>query len=100
GELTEQLAAAGGQVGRAGQQEDEEQQAEQVAVPLQRTRQVSPALGATQVIAPVLAPWHQRAPVHAQDLDAAEAPPVPLPLERLEGQRHDAAAEYLVHVQP
>jgi hypothetical protein len=38
--------------------------------------------------------------VHAQDLDTAEAPPVPLPLERLEGQRHDPAAPGLVHVQP
>ena len=37
GELAEQLAAAGGQVGRPGQQEDEEQQAKQVAVPLHRS---------------------------------------------------------------
>jgi hypothetical protein len=47
-----------------------------------------------------MAAGHHRAPVHAQDLDAAEAPPVALALERLERQRHDAAAERLVHVQP
>ena len=81
-ELAEQLTAAGGQVGRAGQQKDEEQQAEQVAVPLQRARQVGPALAGGQVVGPGGAAWQQRAPVHAQDLDAAEAPPVPLPLER------------------
>ena len=48
----------------------------------------------------VLPARDQRPPVHPDDLDATEAPPVPLALERLEGQRHDAAAEYLVHVQP
>jgi len=37
--------------------------------------------------------------VHAEDLDSAEAPPVPLSLEPLEGLRHDAAAPCLVHVQ-
>ena len=47
-----------------------------------------------------LAARHQRPPVHPQDLDAAEAPPEPLALERLEGQRHDAAAPGLVDVQP
>src|ERR1700689_3014520 len=35
----------------------------------------------------------------APDLDAAETPPVPLALERLEGQRHDAVTPRLVHVQ-
>src|SRR5262249_50689975 len=42
----------------------------------------------------------QRPPVQAQDLDAAETPPVPLALERLERQRHDPVAPGLVHVQP
>jgi hypothetical protein len=37
--------------------------------------------------------------VHSQDLDAAEAPPVPLALQRLEGQRHDAVPAGFVHVQ-
>ncbi len=34
-----------------------------------------------------------------QDLDAAEAPPEPLALQRLEGQRHHAVAERVVDVQ-
>ena len=100
GELAEQLAPAARQVHRAGQQEDEEHQAEQVAVPLDAAGQVGPALPGGEMVLLVLAAGNQRPPVHPQDLDAAEAPPVPLALERLEGQRHDAAPPGLVDVQP
>ena len=78
---------------------EEEHQAEQVPVPLQGAGQVGPALAEADLV-PASAAGQQRTPVHAQDLDAAEAPPEPLALERLEGQRHDAVAERLVDVQP
>jgi hypothetical protein len=41
----------------------------------------------------------QGPPVAAQDLDPAEAPPVPLAFECFEGQRHDAVAPGLIQVQ-
>ena len=100
GELAEQLAAPGGQVDGPGQQEDQEHQAEQVAVPLHRAGQVRPPLAGAEVVLLGDAAGQQRAPVHPQDLDAAETPPVALALERLEGQRHDALAVGLVHVPP
>ena len=52
--------------------------------------QVGPALTGTEPVLLGRAAGQQRAPVHPQDLDAAEAPAVSLALERLEGQRHDA----------
>jgi hypothetical protein len=97
GELAEQLTAAECQVDRPAEQEQEERQPEQVAVPLQRAGQVGPALAEGELVAR-LAAVEQGAGVHAQDLNAAEAPPVPLALQRLEGQRHHPPAERLVDV--
>ena len=50
--LRKSVAAAERHVGRAGQQEDQEDQAEEVAVPLDAAGQVRPALGGGQVVLP------------------------------------------------
>lgn len=96
-QLAEELTAAGGQVRGAGQQEDGEQQAEQVAVPLQRAGQVRPAPAGRQVVLSRLPAGEQRSPVHAPVV--AGVPPVAVVLWRLHepdprvGEERHAAAE-------
>ena len=98
--LQNSLAVAGRQVGSAGEEEGEEGKPEQVAVPLDRAGEIGPPLGGGQVVMLGRAAGNQGPPVHPQDLDAAEAPPVPLALQRFEGQWHDAVTQGLIQVQP
>jgi len=98
--LRKQLTAAQREVHRTGQQEQVEDHAEQVAVPLEPARQVSPPLPQGQPVAVGEGTLNQRAPVHPESLDAAGAPAVSLALQRLERQGHDAPAVRPVDVQP
>ena len=99
-QLAEHQPSAEDDVGGTDQQAEEEQEREEVSVPLDSATQISPALTESEMVYVGLGAGEHQPPVTAQDLDTAEAPAEPLAFQSFERQRHDSLAERAIDVQP